>query len=296
MNFINTMKTKLPHLFALIAGASLLLAANLHSQTPGGAGMSPPIGGLAAVAVDPSTGMPIPREPVRFSDATEKKRAEANFDDFPLTEVVTWLEKTFPDVNFVMPQRVRELNPAVVLRLRAVGLRDILEAINIATDGVVGYEVRSPTLVAFSSSQPAGVFGGGGEGFGAALPGQGLAGVAMEPPPTYQVMNLREVLRIKDPEAIQRTLDTIRQITLQTLEIMAADSPEPRPRQSIKSFEYHEGSGVLVIIGQPAAIKLAQDVIQGVRMQPSGGGGGSTGGVEPAEKKPAPKASAGDAK
>ncbi len=34
------------------------------------------------------------RSPTAFSEATEKKRAEAKFDGLPLTEVVIWLEET----------------------------------------------------------------------------------------------------------------------------------------------------------------------------------------------------------
>ncbi len=295
MNSVNIMKTRLPQLFTLFAGAVLLLAANGHSQ-----GVPAPAPLPAPGAVDPTTGLPIrPSAPelIAFSNAVEKMRVEANFDAIPLSEVVQWLWKTFPEVNFVLPQSVADLNPPVSLRLRAVGLRDILEAINIATDGAVGYEVRSSTLVAFLSRAGAAFGGGGyGAGYGVGFAGQALPGVAIEPPPTYQVMNLREVLRLKDPEAIRRTLDTIKEITGRTLEIMAADSPGSRPSQPIKSFDYHEGSGVLVIIGQPTAIKVAMDVIRNLRTQDSGGGGGNTGGAEPAEKQPATKASTGDAK
>jgi len=291
MNSVNIMKTRLPQLFTLFAGAVLLLAANGHGQ-----GLPAPTPPPAPGVVDPTTGLPIrPPAPelIAFSNAAEKMRVEADFDAIPLSDIVQWLRTTFPEVNFVLPQSVAELNPPVSLRLRAVGLRDILEAINIATDGAVGYEVRSPTLVAFLSRAGV-VFGGG--GYGAGFPGQALPGGAIEPPPTYQVMNLREVLRLKDPEAIRRTLETIKEITGRTLEIMTADSPGPRSNQPIKSFDYHEGSGVLVIIGQPTAIKVAMDVIRNLRPQDSGGGGGNPGGVEPAEKQPAPKASTGDAK
>lgn len=291
-------------MFPLFAGAGLLLAANGQGQTPGGGDAPPPVGALAAAAVDPTTGLPL-QPPVRFSDATEKKRAEAVFDGLPLTEVVAWLEKTFPDVNFVLPQRLLELNPAVVLRLRAVGVRDILEAINIATDGVVESEVRSPTLVALRPRYELGPFRP--DTSGLPLPPAApesprpdadmlrtmrqireveMAGkMSRTPPLAYQVMNLREALRLSDPAKIRETLEIAQKITHQTLEIMASDSPGPRPRQLLKSFEYHEGSGVLVIVGQTEAIKVAMDVLRNMRVQDSGGGGRSGGMQKPEELK-----------
>ena len=287
MNYANTMKTRLPHLLALFTSVSVLLSTSTGLR----AQVIPPPPGYPVV--DPTTGLPIapPKpEPIRFSDATEKKRVEANFEGLPLTEVVIWLEKTFPEVNFIVPQSLSGENPIVVLRLRAAGLRDILEAINIGTDNRVGFEVRSPTLVAFQP-RPAPVSAGF-----APYPGQAQPGRSTEGPPTYQVMNLREVLRTKHEAKIRETLDTIREITSRTLDIMAVDSPGPRPRQPIKSFEYHEGSGVLVIIGQPDAIKVAMDVTRNIRLQDSGGGGGKNGAVESAERQPAPKPSTGDAK
>src|SRR3972149_5982049 len=106
MNYTDTMKTRVPHLFAVFASAYLLLGApaRLHAQA-----IPPP---PAPPLVDPATGLPIPPprlEPVPFSDATEKKRAEAKFDGLPLTEVVKWLEETFPDVNFVLPGSLVEV-------------------------------------------------------------------------------------------------------------------------------------------------------------------------------------------
>lgn len=289
MNFAKTMKTKSPQWFALLASAPLLLAANGHGQVPPAPTPPPP------PFVEPTTGLPVPTsrsQASRFNVAIENKRVEVTFENLQLTEVVIWLEKTFPEVNFVLPQRLAELNPVVTLRLRAAGLRDILEAIDIATDGMVESEVRSPTLVALRARpEPRSVapaFSGQAlpGAAPAALPadsesngwqryGVGMPAMAAEAPPTCQVLNLREVLRVNDPKRIRETLQEAEKITRQTLEIMAADSPQPRRRQPIQSFEYHEGSGVLVIIGRPDAIKVAMDVIRNMRLQDAGGGGRS---------------------
>ena len=316
------MKMRLPQLVTLLASAFFLSDTNGRGQ---GAAPGPPASDLVdATKAGPAASKP---DRVRFDDAIEKKRVEASFDNLPLTEVVVWLEKSFPEVNFVLPQRLMELNPTVFLRMRAAGLRDVLEAINIATDGVVLSEVRSPTLVALrlrvepAPSAPV-PFGQPPLPIGVAPqmpppelavasgvptappppemlpptgvaavapmpdPGQGLGvddgrarpGVASETSlPTYRVINLRENLHMSDPKKIADLLEATRQITDQALKIMAGDSPETHRIQPLKSFAYHEGSGVLVIIGQPEAIGLAMEVILNVRGQGAGDAGASPG-------------------
>lgn len=326
------MKTKLLQAVALLAGALWLLAASGYGQVPpppgygGGQVPSPPgYGPVAPVAHPPQPAtmvfaqatphMPVltsPSESIRFSEAIEKKRVEANFESLPLSEVVIWLERTFPEVNFVLPQRLMESNPAVNLRLRSSGLRDMLEAINIATDGVVEFDVRSPTLVGFrpraesrlvasssmSPAQPGGGateaprsdpavarlmqrYGVGGGGYGVAV----IEKAVDTEPLAYQVMNLRDILRVNDPKKIRETLAEAEKLTEQTLHIMTADSPGLRRPWQVKSFQYHEGSGVLVIIGHRDAINVAMDIIRNLRVRETGDGGRSAGIEKPGEPK-----------
>lgn len=319
MNFAKSLKPRFPQFVNLLAGASLLIAANTHGQAP--RVPAPPV--LGPVQPSPMPMMPVAParpEPVRFGESIEQERVVANFDNLPLTEVVLWLEKTFPGVNFVTPQSLAELNPVVILRLRAAGLHDILEAINIATDGLVVSEVRSPTLVALRARvEPApgahalpeveraappqaepnaprpgqrfGAGGGFGERYGGTYPGGygtgvGMVGMPSEPAAAaYQVMNLRDIWRVNDPKKIRETLEVAEKITESTLNTLASNPRERQQRLGIKSFDYHEGSGVLVIIGQPDAIKVAMEVIRNFRLREAGGGDKSTGTAKPDEGK-----------
>ncbi|HNQ88110.1 MAG TPA: hypothetical protein PKM73_05820 [Verrucomicrobiota bacterium] len=354
---MKSVPTRLSPCATLLACASLLLPA-VNGLGQGGSGSGPAAPpAIEGAGVEPLY-LPLPPkpEPIQFDAAVEHKRVEARFENLPLSEVVAWLEKTFPEVNVVLPQRLVEADPAVFLRLRSAGLRDILEAISIATDGAVVSEVRSPTLVALrprtepvpvgpgvgiqgassgvSSVPPPsdpealqklaqryGIGMGGGMGGGGGMVGvSGRAGTraqeapvrpiepaasgqpvagwpggyggmglmmggASQPAPlAYQVMNLRDILRVNDPKKTRELLEVVEKITEKTLQTMAGDSGELQQRLRIRSFDYHEGSGVLVILGQPDAIKLAMEVIRNLRVRESGdaaGGVGKEEGKEP---------------
>jgi len=97
-----------------------------------------------------------------------------------------------------------------------------------------------------------------------------MGGASQPAPLAYQVMNLRDILRVNDPKKTRELLEVVEKITEKTLQTMAGDSGELQQRLRIRSFDYHEGSGVLVILGQPDAIKLAMEVIRNLRVRESG--------------------------
>jgi hypothetical protein len=271
------MKTNCLSVVALVTGAFLLVPQVGHSQPVPAPTPAPPVRPPAAAVALPGVG-PFRPEPIRFTEPTEQKRVEASFENVPLTEMVAWLGQEFPDVNFVMARSLVDSELHVLLRLRAAGLRDLLEAINIATDGAVGFDVRSPTLVALSlRSAPHG---------GLVAP-RAEAAKAPEPPAmTYQVVNLREMLRVDDPAKATELLDTIRRTTEETLMVLSESMPEKRPRPVIKAFNYHPGSGVLVVIGQNDAIRVAMEVIRNSRFAEPGDAKRAAKPAPPAEAKP----------
>jgi hypothetical protein len=176
-----------------------------------------------------------------------------------LGDIVQWLREVpaYHDVNFVVSPRLAEYgglravegrfddrrNEPIMVKLRSAGLRDILNAIGIATDNRVMFEVRTPTLVAL-------------------IPGVGMdLSMAAEPlpaspPPTYQVFNLRDQLRLKDPGALDETIRTVRELVSQTLDSIHGNT------NLAPKLQFHPGSGIVVIVGQPEAIQVTMDIIR----------------------------------
>jgi hypothetical protein len=104
------------------------------------------------------------------------------------------------------------------------------------------FEVRTPTLVAL-------IPGAGAE---AASPTEPPA----LPPPAYQVINLRDQLRLKDSGAQDETIRTVRELVSQTLDSIHGNT------NLAPKLQFHPGSGILVIVGQPEAIKVTMDILR----------------------------------
>ncbi len=230
-------------------GSEILPSATVDPVT----GVVRPVEGseiLQPSPVDPVTGAVRPVEPIPFEADVSAHRLDVDFDGLPLLEVVRWLRNVpeFSTVNFVLSPRLRSYgerdDAAINLKLRSAGLRDILNAIGIATDNKVRFEVRTPTLVALTPDNAM-----------EAAPNADLAAVT-QPPPSYQMMNLRDQLRLKDRDTIEPVLVMIRDLVTQTLQAIHGNSTLS------PNLNYHPGSGILVIVGQPEAIKIAMDVIR----------------------------------
>ncbi len=232
--------------------------------------------------IDPSTGLPLASEIIVLDASTHIKRLNLNLEGFPFAEVIEMLRKEYTNINFIVTPSVRDYSEPVFLKLRLAGLQEILTGIYFATDRQIEYEVQSPTLLAFVSAKdkpPAGVPAPSGASAPAVKPAQ---------PTTYQILNLREVLRVKDPAKIDEILKTVSEITKRTL-LELHDGPGATPDQAAQlmpRLNYHPGSGVLVIIGQQAALEIANQVIRNLRM-PGEERGASGAPYEPA-RKPAP--------
>ena len=237
---LRTMKTQLTPILTRVASALLLVLTSLTLAAQGSEIM--PDG-----MVDPTTGVAVPVEPVQFDPAVSDHRLDVDFDGLPLVSVVEWLREVpaFREVNFVLSPKLRHYgqtsDAAVEVKLRSASLRDILNAIGIATGGDVRFEVRTPTLVALT-------------------PRHTEERLIITPrPPAHQVVNLREVLSWKDPGSLEEATLTIRDLVSQTLQAIHGNN-ELSP-----GLNYHQGSGILVIIGQPDAIKITMDIIRNLR-------------------------------
>ncbi len=220
-------------------------------------------GGHSFFTIDPATGFPVPGVPVALDPAVEEHRLNADFDGLVLSDIVQWLRAVpaYQELNFVESPRLADygLNEPIRLKLRSVKLRDVLTAISIATDDRVLFEVRTPTMIAVVP----------GPNWQPPEPkfqvvnrdGDRVVEVveAVPPPPSYQVVNLREVLRLNDPAAADGVIRLLQELVEQTLLTIHGNT-----KQAPK-LNYHSGSGVLVVVGQPDVIKVTMDILRNLR-------------------------------
>jgi hypothetical protein len=216
--------------------------------------------GVPGPGAEPGPGLPVPDSPT-FDDEVLARRLDCAFTNLPFEEVVEWLRKQFATVNFVCSPRLRERQPVVLLKLRAASLPDILAAIEFATDGLVEPEVRTPRLVTFGMAA-------------APVPPNGDAAEVPPPAPrlpSCQVMNLHELLGLDDPVHIAEALEVAQKITMETLERMKKSDPGAAEAMKQLDFNYHSGSGVLVLMGHERSVRLALEVLRALRGRRPGG-------------------------
>lgn len=228
------MKTRIQPNLARLAGAFLLVLLTLTASAQRNEILPPPV-------FDPTTGQPIPVEPVQLDPRLDELRLGADFDELGLTDILATIRHVpgFPELNFVVSPRIMH-SPVITLKLRSASLRDILMAIGVATDGQVWFEVLAPTLVAL-------------------VPNPTAAPAETRQPPAHQVVNLREVLQMREPAFLEEAISTINHLVRETLETIHGSSG------LAPKLNYHPGSGVLVIVGQRDAIQITMDIIRNLQ-------------------------------
>jgi len=136
---------------------------------------------------DPTTGQSLQAEPPVQLDINHDLRVDVDFERLVLVDIVQYLREhpDFSEVNFVLSPRFLEAphELAITIKLRSANLRDILTALGVATDGQVWFEVLTPTLVAL-------------------VPNPAAGPPKPAPPPAHQVMNLPEVLQVREPAGL----------------------------------------------------------------------------------------------
>jgi type II secretory pathway component GspD/PulD (secretin) len=232
---------------ALAAGAAVMLQAQPVQGSETGL--------MAAPRTEPRA------EPIAFSVITEKKRIECDFEDTPVLEVINYLREHYKEVNFVAPRSLRDSmgGVQVEIKLRSAGLRDVLEALSIATDGRVNYEVRSPTLVAFycPALSPA--------------TGESTPEAAVQPKAprqVHEVVNLRSMLGVRDREKAWELVRHVEAITAETLAaVRRNDTPSPDLHGLQPQFNFHPPTGILVITGPEESVKMARKILASLDRQ-----------------------------
>jgi hypothetical protein len=195
--------------------------------------------------VDPMTGQLIAADPVRLYPELDDQRVDVHFDGLALPDIVTWLRQVpeFRHVNFVVsPKLLDEVGGlGCTIKLRSANVRDILTALGIATDGQVWFEVLTPTLVAL-------------------VPNPVAAPAEIQEPPSHTVLNLRQILEVREPALLEEAISTINQLVRETL-VTIHGSSALAPK-----LNYHPGSGILVIVGRRDANRITMDIIQNLRL------------------------------
>jgi hypothetical protein len=276
----DTMKTELRNMVMLAVAAGWLWCGNnpieAQAQRPSRQGF----------AVDPTTGMPIPGP--TFDEFTEGKRITVAFEGLPLAEVVETLRKEFPKANFVCSQEIAGQNSSLTLKLRQARLEDVLDAIQVASNGTIEYELRGTSLVAFFTPMPPQPPGGMPHGVVPSVPERPQETQPQQqlPAPTYRILNLREDLQIATLQEAHEVLKTIQDIAQQTLANLHP-GPQFGPGSQAPKLSYHEGSGLLVLVGQKESINLVIEIVSNLRKSAMARSrGGRSGPVPPGIEAP----------
>jgi hypothetical protein len=104
----------------------------------------------------------------------------------------------------------------------------------------VWFEVLTPRLVAL-------------------VPDPAAAGAETPQPPAHMVINLRELLQVWELGLLDQAIKTINLLVSQTLDRIHNSSVMP------PQLNFHQSTGVLVIVGQRDAIQITMDIIQNLR-------------------------------
>ena len=189
------------------------------------------------------------REPtVEFPPEVKKHKLEEVEFDRAFTSVVGYLRNEFTPINFVVrqdPDTERIIGTVGIrLKLRSVGLRDILNAITYSTNGKLQWEQLGPTMVGFhvktqpeskdSQSQP-----------------------PKEAEIQTKVFNLPYRLQTTDQTTIEKALYQLDQVGAM---IDKLNKGVKKPR-----LQYHNGSGSLVVTGTTDSIDLVNSIIENLQ-------------------------------
>lgn len=152
------------------------------------------------------------------------------------------------------------------LKLRGADVAEVLDAVSTATDGAVrgtgGFDRSDGRYdCAFQT------------GFQFQNGGFPMFGRPQNPPRTVEVFNMSGYIRSlpltkPPPEAVvQRKIDDIDGLVRDTMRKLHQDDPKPPP---MPEFNFHTGTGLLIVIGSPEAIEVTRKFVNALPGQTSG--------------------------
>jgi hypothetical protein len=228
------------------------------------------LAGTNLIAGDKPSAPEIP--PAQIEKAWQRRISELRADGIPLEEIVRLLRDNFPELNFIVKEKVRA--ETVAFTLRSVTLEEIFKALEPATEGrvqVIYSTNRNDRLIVFDRTQlPARVDPSTGLPFS---PGDGRK--------ICRVFNLSEYLVGRSDKEVDEAIAEIKNV-LETAWSMLRNANNQN--EQIPTVSVHRGTRLLVVVGSPEDLAIVQDVVIGLQ--------GSAPGVnvaKPVEPTPNPR-------
>jgi hypothetical protein len=199
-----------------------------------------------------------------------------------VANLVEYMQKKDPNVNFILRAGVGEV-PLEDFKLHSVNIMTILSALPELTGQKVGV---SRTIGNSPGVGGGGLFGGGGRGgrFGGVgdLTGGGvvvLEPISQENRLSMGTMRQVQVFNVNGSLAAlaqrgkggQKDIDEwLSQVKLIVLDTLQRLKMRPLSSQETPDFQFHPGTGLLILVGTPEALGVAGQVINELPTQSSG--------------------------
>jgi len=198
-----------------------------------------------------------------LSAAWQRRIPQFHCDGAPLDEVVKELRVKFPELNFLVKQKVR--SESITVSLRSVNLQEILQAVEPATEGQVHvlWPTNEERLIIFERKDS-----------GPRIdPSTGLPLQAGRK--VCRVYNLSEYLKGMSDSELDGAIKELKDVLEQAWSMLrqANDENEPSPTLSI-----HRGTRLVVAVGSPEDLAVLEQVVIGLQ--------GSAPGVPPGMPSP----------
>ena len=209
----------------------------------------------------PGPGVPMgAAKPLTIGNPNKRLVRLDNIDGLPLVEVVKMLGEKFSEVNFIVPNDVREL-PVNLFELRNVNLQEILRAMELSSKGKIRAQPVSESMVVFNSGPAGG-------------PGERQA--------ICRGFSLNRMLAGKSPEEVDAAMAELESALKQGWK-MLQDYNQQDEKQPDMSF--HRTTKLLIVVGTPDQIETVSQIVTelqlGVQPQPIGIGNDNRRGPDP---------------
>lgn len=175
--------------------------------------------------------------------AYTRQVSELKYDDLPLDEIVKNLRKEFPEVNFILPEKLGQI--IVRLELRNVNLSEILQAIQIACrNDHLRFEQANDRLVVFSLDESA------------APPSE---------KPVLRAFNLSPYLAARPPAEQDQMMKQVQLLVEDAVRLLAdAGRNVEMPR-----LQLHDGTRTLLVVGTSEQLNVLEEVVGNLPGMPS---------------------------
>jgi hypothetical protein len=195
-----------------------------------------------------------PTAPARpkTDEAWQRQIPELTSTDLPLDEFVILLRDRFPEVNFLVKEKVRK--QTVRLVLRSATLEEILEAIGPATDDrvkVVLPENSTQRLVIFDRTPQPDVDPATGLPFAAA--GKKIC----------RIYNVSEYLNAVPDKDVDKAIAEIQNVLETAWRMLRDANPDEDP--ALPSLSVHRGTKLLIAVARPEDMVILEQVVIGLQ-------------------------------